>query len=705
LNTSAASSTQVVSSIDVPEEPQHLSREIGRARFYLGDVEAESSAEEISQSSNASHSAPSPLQPEPIPRNSYLLPGETTISGILVAPEMMCKDQGMPSTENESRKSSQSVPQQASVFEDEPQVGEDIESSISMATIRGRQADTLSISSIVGMKTDFALQKVDPDFTDSRGDYYKAFEKNLDKLTGDTSVDQLCIEEFLIKSERDWYNQFRAAKLGLRPSANTSRTTLVRERSTAPSDRVTIASQTIDDQNTSDMDQWLLGDEYEPPTGLSLFMQYRIGDWPIYSFFLALGQIVAANSYQITLLSGTVGETAEKLYVTASIYLITSALWWMLFRSVKSIYVLTIPFLLYSLAFLLLGIAPFAHTALARGWIQNVATGIYTAASSSGSIYFALNFGDEGGAPVKTWVYRASIIQGTQQIYVCALWAWGDYMSSQLASGNPNGGIITASNTTMAAITIPISAFFLAIASAVYFGLPKYYRQSPGLVPSFYIAIFRRKIVVWFFIVVLIQNYFLSASTGRNWRYLWSSNYASVWQILCLVILFFIVIWTVLLLAFGRLSKDHSWILPLFAVGLGAPRWAQILFSCSGIGVYLPWAGSPLSSALVSRSLWLWLGTLDAIQGVGFGMILLQTLTRVHIAYTLIAAQILGGIATMAARATAPNRIGPGDAFPDFSTGFFPGLGKVWFWVGLVGQIVVCVGFFTFFRKEQLSKP
>jgi alpha-1,3-glucan synthase len=278
-------------------------------------------------------------------------------------------------------------------------------------------------------------------------------------------------------------------------------------------------------------------------------------------------------------------------------------------------------------------------------------------------------------------------------------------MSSQVASGNPNRSIITTSSTTMAAIAIPISALFLAVASAVYFGLPKYYRQDPGQVPSFYAAIFRRKIVLWFFVVVLIQNYFLSASTGRNWRYLWSSRYASAWQIICLVILFFIIVWAIILLIFGRLTKEHSWILPLFAVGLGAPRWAQILFSCSGVGVYLPWVGSPLLSALVSRSLWLWLGTLDAIQGVGLGMILLQTLTRLHIAYTLIVAQILGSIATITARATAPNRIGPGDAFPDFSMGFFPGLGKVWFWVGLLGQIVVCVGFFRFFRKEQLSKP
>ena len=86
-------------------------------------------------------------------------------------------------------------------------------------------------------------------------------------------------------------------------------------------------------------------------------------------------------------------------------------------------------------------------------------------------------------------------------------------------------------------------------------------------------------------------------------------------------------------------------------------------------------------------------------------MILLQTLTRIHIAFTLIAAQVLGSIATMLARGTAPNKIGPGDVFPDFSGGVGDGLTKAWFWVALIMQLIICVGFFMFFRKEQLSKP
>lgn len=130
-----------------------------------------------------------------------------------------------------------------------------------------------------------------------------------------------------------------------------------------------------------------------------------------------------------------------------------------------------------------------------------------------------------------------------------------------------------------------------------------------------------------------------------------------------------------------------------------------MLWGTSNIGQSVPWAGSPVAGALVGRSLWLWLGVLDALQGVGFGMILLQTLTRFHICFVLIGAQVLGSIATILARATAPNKIGPGDVFPDFSVSIRDPLSKAWFWVALLSQLVICWGFFMFFRKEQLSKP
>ncbi len=66
-------------------------------------------------------------------------------------------------------------------------------------------------------------------------------------------------------------------------------------------------------------------------------------------------------------------------------------------------------------------------------------------------------------------------------------------------------------------------------------------------------------------------------------------------------------------------------------------------------------------------ALWLWLGVLDAIQGVGLGMILLQTLSRLHVCATLALAQVIGSAVVMIARATAPDKVGPGNVFPNFA--------------------------------------
>lgn len=48
----------------------------------------------------------------------------------------------------------------------------------------------------------------------------------------------------------------------------------------------------------------------------------------------------------------------------------------------------------------------------------------------------------------------------------------------------------------------------------------------------------------------------------------------------------------------------------------------QMLWGTSSLALYIPWGGS--AGPYLGISLWLWLGVLDAIQGVGLGMILLQ---------------------------------------------------------------------------------
>lgn len=567
----------------------------------------------------------------------------------------------------------------------------------------------LSVNSIIGEKQDFFLQKVDPFFTDSNQTFYHSFKKKLEGLNGSNSTSANSIEEFLMKSEKKWFEDYRNAKLGRYHGPSSSRSSITLHRESRP---VSIAPSSDEERENNEdspdpnslADQFLLGRDYVPPTGLRKWMQIRVGDWPLYAFFMAIGQIISANSYQITLLTGEVGQSANKLYVIASIYLATSIMWWILFRRFSSLLCLSLPWFFYGLAFTFIGTAHYASTELGRGWVQNVGTAFYAVASSSGSIFFALNFGDEGGAQVKAWVFRACTIQGTQQIYVAALWYWGSVLNRRTQDGIITSADPITSTWKITAITLPIAILLWAIGLLMWFGLPNYYRQAPGRMPSFYRSLARRKIVMWFFVTVIIQNFFLSAPYGRNWSFLWSSHHAKTWQIILLVLAFFVGVWAVFLWIFGHLSKSHSWILPLFAIGLGAPRWAQIWWGTSNIGLWLPWAGGYTASALVSRALWLWLGTLDAIQGVGLGMILLGTLTRVHVAATLISAQVLGSVATIVARAVAPNRIGPGPISPDISGGLGT-LWQAWFWVGLACNLLVCVGFYKFYRKEQLQKP
>lgn len=299
-------------------------------------------------------------------------------------------------------------------------------------------SSVLSVDTVVGEKKDYNLQKVDPTFTDSTGEFYKAFEARLEKLNGSNSVSHLCIEEYLEKSEKKWFDKFRNARLG----RNQSSSSFFRTKETESSPMALVSNNEVPPHASGSdlpqmLDEFCLGSDYVPPTGLKKWMQVRVFDWPIYSFILGLGQIIAANSYQITLLTGEVGQTPEKLYGIATTYLISSIVWWFLFRFCKSVVVLSLPWFFYGLSFVLVGVAHYEGDMFARAWIQNVGAGVYAVASASGSLFFALNFGDENGAPVKEWVWRACIIQGTQQAYIIGLWYWGTTISQAVSRGVP----------------------------------------------------------------------------------------------------------------------------------------------------------------------------------------------------------------------------------------------------------------------------
>ncbi len=58
-------------------------------------------------------------------------------------------------------------------------------------------------------------------------------------------------------------------------------------------------------------------------------------------------------------------------------------------------------------------------------------------------------------------------------------------------------------------------------------------------------------------------------------------------------------------------------------------------------------------------------------------------------------------------RASAPDKVGPGNVFPDpaiwdMATGTNNPFGHWEFWLCLVCQVIICVGYMYFFRKEQL---
>lgn len=105
--------------------------------------------------------------------------------------------------------------------------------------------------------------------------------------------------------------------------------------------------------------------------------------------------------------------------------------------------------------------------------------------------------------------------------------------------------------------------------------IPDYYRQVPPAVPNFMATLFRRKIVLWFLASEILRDYWLSGPYGRNWAFLWSSPIPKG-AILALIIVFFVFVWALLMFVLTQFAKVHTWLLPVFAVGLGAPRWCQV---------------------------------------------------------------------------------------------------------------------------------
>ncbi|KAI7955973.1 hypothetical protein MJO29_007372 [Puccinia striiformis f. sp. tritici] len=541
------------------------------------------------------------------------------------------------------------------------------------------------------------LNQAVKDFTDEDGRASLQFVCQLRKLNALNSQSELCIARYILAAHKSHFNEVRKGTLALAKTKFSSSPTLsvtsIMPRSMLRGGINSHAGNVQADPPAKNEKSGALDVTTALQMNLwQIRLQKRVFGWPIYTILLAAGQVLGATSFQLSLLSGTSSNGSFDFYVIGAVNILGSISWYWLSRRKPATWSLSMPWIFFGLAFVFIGLPSLSESLkqyFRRHPLAVAASGFYSFASSAGFLFFSSNFGEEAG--------------GTTDAWVGALWYWGyklqnvDPMNAALA---PPGWIN--------AITLTLGAGCFFIAYILFTGLPKYYRNVPGTVPNFTRALFRRKLVLWYLAAEILRNYWLSGPYGRNWNFLWTRE-TSFGVTLFLLLFFFVGVWGFTIWGLSVASKSHTWLVAIFAIGLGAPRWCQMLWGTSSVASYFSWGGA--AGPHIATSLWLWLGVLDAVQGVGLGMILLQTLSRVHVAATLCLAQIIGSTAVLVARATAPNRIGPGGVFPDlalwnpkFSYLDSP-LANWQFWIALICQLIIVAGYFVLFRREQLSKP
>jgi len=548
-------------------------------------------------------------------------------------------------------------------------------------------------------------------FTDENGMVTQEFISKLAELNSTNSKGDLCIAEYLVAAEKAYFKHVRDDKLALAKSVYGG-STLKGSSSKRPISRAISEWSVKKHVPDPDEEEMASGSEDALTTPAQLNQwQIRLQKvyygWPLYTILLAFGQVLGATSFQLSLLGGTSSQRTFDLYIIGAVNIIGSVCWYILNSIKPATWSLSLPWVCFGLAFFLIGLPSLSYDLkvyTVRHPLSLLASSFYSFASAAGFLFFSTNFGEEAGGGTNTWVYRACVVQGTQQVWIAALWYWG----FKLQGTNPSD-TTSVPPAWINVFTLSLAVISFAIGYILYNGLPNYYRNVPGQVPNFVKTLFRRKLVIWYMAAEILRDYWLSGPYGRNWSFLWTGSSMPVWATVILVFIFFIGVWGVVMKALSHASKKHTWFLPIFAVGLGAPRWCQMLWGTSSLATYIPWAGP--AGPYLGTSLWLWLGVLDAVQSVGLGMILLQTLSRTHVAATLCLAQIIGSTAVIAARATAPNRIGPGNVFPDLGLWDRSGLLKEsplanWeFWTALACQLIIVAGYLVLFRREQLSKP
>jgi alpha-1,3-glucan synthase len=150
------------------------------------------------------------------------------------------------------------------------------------SAIDSSRSSVVNLGEIVGGRKDFALQQVDPFFTDADEEFYNIFSDKLNDLNGRNSTTTLCTEEYIVEATRIWFSRRHDAKVGVHSlfsSANSSAVFLPKKKSTAqiqdnePSDSSEDGSSTHGEYhavvtNDKEGNGFDFGENYVPPTGL-----------------------------------------------------------------------------------------------------------------------------------------------------------------------------------------------------------------------------------------------------------------------------------------------------------------------------------------------------------------------------------------------------------------------------------------------------
>lgn len=308
-------------------------------------------------------------------------------------------------------------------------------------------------------------------FTDQNGEVAKAFVAKLQALSADNSKGELSIERFLVKSEEAYFHGIRSQKIyaaSIRSSKRESMwgsytSSLHHDYSRPGSPRAHGSTPAFDTTNYTGP---LANDTSVPlMTGMQVFMAREVKGWPLYTIILALGQMLGATSFQITLLSGQNFQGDLQLYALGAIFFVASIVWYTLFRMKPSVWVLSLPWIFYGLAFFLVGL-PSVSSAFdpIHSGLTSTATWSYAIASAAAFLFFGLNFGEEAGAATEIWTMRACIVQGSQQIWVAALWYWGYELNGALPGSKPPWWIVL--------ILWPLSIMSFVFMWCIFKGLP-----------------------------------------------------------------------------------------------------------------------------------------------------------------------------------------------------------------------------------------